>query len=210
VTDKLSTVVAGVTGGVGAGKSLAESLCRSWGIPTADADRWAHAVLNDDPDVRAAVETQFQQRYGQCPLTADGRLDRAAIAAHAFADASVLRFLEGLIHPRVRRMAGEWIETQRAQAVPLAVLVVPLLIESGMTAQVDCVIVIAASAATRAARLAAGRGWSSEECARRMAAQMDENERRRQADYIVANEGSQIEFAEALYAVVREIQRAAC
>jgi len=201
------TVIVGLTGGVGAGKSLAESLCRSWNIPTADADRWAHDVLDSDPDAIRAVRDEFQRRYSISPLTAEGTVNRAVIAEKAFADREFLRFLEALIHPRVRSRAAAWIEQQRRARLPLAVLVVPLLIESGMAAQVDYVVVIAASAATRTARLAASRGWHKEEISRRMAAQLSDAERRQHADCVVCNEGTRAQFAQALRNALQEAER---
>jgi dephospho-CoA kinase len=205
VTAAAPTVIVGLTGGVGAGKSCAEALCREWHIPTADADRWAHESLATDPEVIRAVADEFERRYGSSALQADGTPDRVLLAEKAFADSSFLRLLETLIHPRVRTRAATWVAAQRAARVPLAVLVVPLLLESGMQAQVDCVLVIAASRATRIARLARTRGWDARACERRMAAQLDERERRRQADYVVENEGSPEDFAVALRATLDQI-----
>jgi dephospho-CoA kinase len=107
----------------------------------------------------------------------------------------------------VRSRAAAWIEQQRRARLPLAVLVVPLLIESGMTAQVDYVVVIAASAATRTARLTASRGWHKEEISRRMAAQLSDAERRQYADCVVCNEGTRAQFAQALRNALQEAER---
>ncbi|NLF39264.1 dephospho-CoA kinase [bacterium] len=192
------TTIVGLTGGVGAGKSTAEALCRQWGVPTADADRWAHEVLEQDARVRASLAGYFAGRYGIEPLDRNGGIDRRAVAARVFDDPDALAFLEGLVHPRVRDRANAWAAEQRRNGVPLAVLVVPLLFESGMDTDVDRVIAIAASPDERVRRLGAARGWSEEEARARMARQLNEEERCRRAHAVVRNDGSIEEFSTAL------------
>jgi len=198
-------VIVGLTGGIGSGKSTAERLCQQWGIPVADADRWAHEVLRDDHDVQQALEAYFQAHYGLPIRTPAGALDRAAIAAKVFHDDAALAALEALVHPRVKARAEVWIAAQRAARVPLAVLVVPLLFESGMERQVDCVVALAVPPAERVRRLHAGRGWAEADIRARMRRQYGEDERRRRAEYVVPNTGTEDELAAALRRVFETI-----
>lgn len=199
------TIIAGLTGGIGSGKSTAEALCQSWGIPVADADRWAHDILRSDHEVQRAVEEYFGTRYGLYVRTSAGELDRRAIAAKVFHDDAALAALEALVHPRVKARAEAWIAAQRAARVPVAVLIVPLLFESGMDRQVDCVITLVVPAEERIRRLQAGRGWSEDDIRARMRRQFGEDERRQRADYTVPNNGTQEEFAAALRQVLDQI-----
>ncbi|MCX7847957.1 MAG: dephospho-CoA kinase [bacterium] len=201
----MRTIIAGLTGGIGSGKSTAEELCRSWGIPVADADTWAHEILRSDREVEEAVEKYFRDRYGVSVRTATGELDRRLIAAKVFEDEGALTMLEGLIHPRVKARAETWIAAQRAAQVAVAVLIVPLLFESGMERQVDCVITLAVPAEERVRRLRAARGWSEEEIRARMRRQFGEAEREARADYIVPNTGTREEFAAALRQVLEQL-----
>jgi len=199
------TIIAGLTGGIGSGKSTAESLCQAWGIPVEDADRWAHEILRSDHEVQRAVEEYFHTRYGMSVRTATGELDRRAIAAKVFHDDAALAALEALVHPRVKLRSEQWIAAQRAARVPVAVLIVPLLFESGMERQVDCVITLAVPADERIRRLRAGRGWSEDDIRARMRRQFGEDERQQRADYTVSNTGSIDDFAAALRRVLDQI-----
>ena len=196
-----TTIVAGLTGGVGSGKSSAERLCRLWRIPTADADRWAHEVLARSAVVRRRIAAFCRKRWGISVLDSSGALDRAALAARVFADAGALAFLERLIHPAVKRKAAAWIAAQRRARVPLAVLVVPLLFESGMDRQVDCVIALKAPVSVRCERLRTHRGWTVVQARARMRHQLDDATRARRANYVVDNAGSRRQCAAALRTV---------
>ncbi len=200
-----STIIVGLTGGVGAGKSTAEELCVSWGIPTTDADRWAHELLAHDTSVKRKIVEYFHRNYRVCPLLSTGEIDRSAVASKVFNDPPALAFLEELIHPLVREKAVAWVEEQRRRRSPLALLVVPLLLESGMEDMVDVVLAIAVSPEERRARLRQTRPWTDEETSARMARQLSESERRRRADYVVSNENTREEFARALRATLDHI-----
>jgi len=197
---------------VGAGKTTAERILREAGIPVADADQWAHEVLATDTRVQRALRAHFAARHAARVTTPDGALDRRAIAAIAFQDAVSLAFLERLIHPRVRRRAAAWRAEQRAAGARVAVVIVPLLFESGMDAECDATIAVQAPAALRRARLRAARGWSAKHCADRMRHQFSDADRRRRATSVVDNTASRAAFARALLAAVHDLcsGRGAC
>jgi len=200
-----STIIIGLTGGAGSGKSTAEQLIRARGIPTADADRWVHEILEHDSTVRDQIEAYFQQEYGHTALCTDGRVDRGYIASKAFQESRTLKFLESLIHPRVKDMAERWIGEQRRQGVAAAVVVVPLLLESGMDEQCDIVLVVSVAEEIRIERLEADRGWTREESQERMRHQLDEGERCKRADIVITNEGTTAEMSKALDTVIQNV-----
>lgn len=182
-----------------------EHLCREHGIPTADADRWAHDILEHDRGVKQHVIEYFQAEFNHVPLLPNGQVDREYIASEVFRAPRALAFLERLIHPRVKDMACQWIAKQRERGVPVAVLVVPLLLESGMDEQCDLVVALAVSEEIRIRRLQESRGWSEQECRARMDRQMDERERCRRADIILSNEGTCRELAVSLREVLQNV-----
>ena len=200
-----STLILGLTGGVGSGKSAAESIFRSMNIPTADADRWAHDILSHDADVKQRLGEYFNQQFQMNPFLSEGEIDRALIARTVFKDRRSLVFLEALIHPRVRALAEDWIAEQRSREVPLAVLIVPLLLESGMQEQCDLTVAIAASADIRTERLWQSRGWSAEESQERMDRQLDDPARCARADYVIINEGTLGELEQKLRALLQKV-----
>lgn len=159
----------GLIGGIASGKSFVAALLAERGAVVLDADRYAHAVL-DEPEVRAALI----ERWGAGIEMADGSLDRGEIAQRVFGETEQAvaerQFLEGLIHPRVRERLREELQAARERGAPAAVLDIPLLIEAHWADECDAVLFVDTPAGVRQAR-AAERGWTPEELARREAAQ---------------------------------------
>lgn len=173
----------GLTGGIGAGKSVVADRLAERGAVIIDADRLARAVVAAGTDGLAEVVDAF----GPGVLGPDGELDRAAVGALVFGDDKARRRLEGVIHPRVRARAAELTAAARPDAV--VVNDVPLLVETGQAPSYHLVIVVVAGAATRIDRLVETRGMPAEQAAARIAAQATDDERRAAADVVLDNDG---------------------
>ena len=163
-------IVIGLVGRSGAGKSTVARMFAALGADVIDADAVAHEVL-DDPEVRAAVVA----RFGAEVVDPAGRVARAALAARVFGPtpdhATALADLEAIVHPAVRtRIAARLAALRAAEEVDgrrrVAVLDVPLLVQSGWDAACDRLVVVACTEQVRQTRLAA-RGWSPEQIASR-------------------------------------------
>jgi dephospho-CoA kinase len=189
----------GLVGGIASGKSRVAQLLVDLGAGMLDADRTGHAVLSEDGDVHRAI----RRRWGDDVFDANGQADRAVIAEKVFgasADAAEeRRFLEGLLHPRI----GRRLEAQRpefAAAGRLAVVLdAPLLLEAGWRPMCDVVLMVDAARDTRLAR-ALARGWTEAEFDQREASQWPVDEKRRHADVIINNDGSEAELRDAISA----------
>jgi len=166
----------GLTGGIGAGKSTVAERLRSHGAIVVDADRLAREVLAPGSPGLAAVAEEF----GPQVLTADGGLDRAALAAVAFADEGRRRALEAITHPRIAARTAELF----AAAAPDAVVVhdIPLLVEKAMGPAYHLVLVVDAPEPVRVARLAATRGMAEADALARIRAQASAEQRHAAAD----------------------------
>ncbi|MBK9383351.1 MAG: dephospho-CoA kinase [Planctomycetes bacterium] len=180
--------IAGVLGGVASGKSTAARVLEEAGCLRLDADALARARL-DTGEVRSALLA----RFGPQVLDACGQVDRAALAQLAFAAPSARRELEELIHPEVRRQMLAALEEEEGRSLASGtprwvVLDVPLLVESGWIHLCDHVLFLETPAALRDARARADRGWNAGEVARREAAQVPLEVKRRLAERIFANE----------------------
>lgn len=127
--------ILGLTGGIGSGKSAVVEHFATLGVHWVDADQAARWVVEPGrPALRRIVE-----RFGESMLAADGTLDRAALRARIFDDPEQRRWLEQLLHPLI----GEAVDQYLAQAdSPYAIMVSPLLIESGRYRQVDRILVV--------------------------------------------------------------------
>jgi len=181
--------VFGVLGGIASGKSaVARELAGPEGV-VLDADREAHEVLRR-PEVLAALRAE----HGAGIFGDDGALDRSALARIVFADPAARARLEDLTHPLVRANLRARLEAARASGVPRIVLDVPLLLENdarhGLVAECDALVWVETDPSLRAARAAATRGWSTDEVARREAAQWPAEAKRARARHVVENDGT--------------------
>jgi dephospho-CoA kinase len=178
----------GLTGGIGSGKSTVAALLAERGARVVDADRIAREVVEPSTPGLAAVVAEF----GTGVLTADGALDRPALAGVVFGDPAARARLDGIVHPLVRARAAELV----AAAPPDAVVVqdVPLLVETGQAGSYDLVLVVEADPDTRVARLV-DRGLSADDARARMASQATDGERRAVADVVLRNDGDRAALA---------------
>jgi dephospho-CoA kinase len=168
-----------LTGGIGAGKSLALEAFARHGAATRSSDDIVHELLRDDPDVRRALV----DRFGPDVIGDDGA-DRAAIARVVFNDPEQLHWLEQLLHPRVVQDHARWQDGLAAAPDPplVAVTEVPLLYETGGEERFDRVVVITAPPDIRAARRPV-----DDERERRL---IPDAEKVRRADYSYVNDGT--------------------
>jgi dephospho-CoA kinase len=188
----------GLTGGIGAGKSEALAALERLGASTISSDEVVHE-LYEDPEVRAAVVA----RWGDV-VAPGGRVDRGAVARHAFADDDERHFLEGLLWPRVGARVAEWraAESARSPAPRALVVETPLLFEAGLEGNYDATIAIVADEAVRAER-AGARGHEALD--ERTARQLTQAEKAQRATYAVENSGSLRELEQELSGVLAKL-----
>lgn len=174
----------GLTGGIASGKSTVSRMLRELGAPVLDADVIAREVVEPGTPGLAAVAARFPN-----VLTPDGRLDRARLGARVFADASERAALNAIIHPLVGQRFLEKLQALEAQGVERAVYDVPLLIENGLQAGMDGVVLVWVPRSLQKARLMARDGLDEAAAEARLAAQLPLDEKRPHATWIVDNSG---------------------
>jgi dephospho-CoA kinase len=118
------TFVVGLTGGIGSGKTTVADRLAAMGAHVVDTDAIAREITQAHGEAMPAIREMFGAKY----VTPEGALDRAAMRSLAFADANARAQLEAILHPAIRRAADAELAGSRA---PYAVLVVPLLFETG-------------------------------------------------------------------------------
>jgi dephospho-CoA kinase len=186
LTDRMLKV--GLTGGIGSGKSAVATRLAELGAVVIDADRLAREVVEVGTPGLAEVVAAF----GAEVLDEAGALDRPALGRRVFGDEAARRTLESIIHPRVRARTYELTEA----APPDAIVVndVPLLVEAGLAAGFDLVLVVLAGTEVRIGRLVRDRGMSPADAEARIAAQATDDQRRAAADIVIDNEGTLAEL----------------
>jgi dephospho-CoA kinase len=166
------------------GKSTTADLLRTQGLAVVDSDLIARQVV--EPGQPALAE--IQASLGEDVVDAEGCLRRAALADRIFADPRARRQLEAILHPKIRSVWRAQLQNWRAQGIPAAVAVIPLLFETDAAMDFDATICVACTRASQHHRLRA-RGWTDEQIDRRIAAQMPIDQKMLLADYVVWSEG---------------------
>jgi dephospho-CoA kinase len=180
------TIIIGLTGGIGSGKTEAGRILESLGAVHIDADAISRALTS--PEGEALPE--IREAFGDSVFNVDGSLDRHALAAAVFENPDRRRALEAILHPRVQRKALEMIDRARGNGANAVVLDVPLLFETGMDAVCDVTWVVEANPQERVRRIMARDGLTEEEIASRVKNQMSDEDRAARAGKVVKNDGS--------------------
>ena len=180
----------GLTGGIGSGKSAVSARLATHGAIVIDYDLLAREAVEPGTPALAAIA----ERFGADVIAADGTLDRTALAAVVFGDDAARHDLEAITHPAIFDLAI----AREATAADDAVVVHdhPLLVEVGMDAFCDLVVVVDAPEDVQLERLVTLRGMTESDARARLAAQTTREDRVAAADIVLDNTGS-IEDLEA-------------
>lgn len=173
--------VLGLTGGIGSGKSAVVTEFGKLGVHWVDVDHVARWVVEPGKPALAAIA----ERFGEGVLTPDGGLDRTVMRELIFQDPAQRKWLEQLLHPLIRQ---ETLANLALAESAYAIMVSPLLVESGQYRQVDRVLVVDVPEALQVQR-AVSRDKSSEAQIRAiLSAQASREERLRHADDVLVND----------------------
>ena len=177
------TLVVGLTGGIGSGKSAAAEAFAEHGASVVDTD----AIARELTEKEGGAITEIERIFGK-DFIRDGAMDRKKMRDHVFADPAAKRALESLLHPMIREESARRIATAGG---PYVIHVVPLLIESpDYRSRVDRVLVVDCPEETQLARVRARSGLSEEEVRAIMRSQVSRAERLAAADDVIDNRGS--------------------
>lgn len=131
-------IKAGLTGGIGCGKSLVGRFFKQLGSPVIDADQIARELVEPG---QAALD-EIIHSLGADLTAEDGQLDRALLREKVFSDSSKLLKLESILHPRIRKEILKRMDDCEKSAAPYVIVDVPLLLEKGYQSLFDEIIVV--------------------------------------------------------------------
>jgi len=173
-----------LTGGIATGKSSAAEYFRSYGFEIVDADKIAHRMLDDQAG-------QIAKLFG-AQFLSGGKVDRKALGSVVFADSHKRKVLESLLHPLIREEVAVQAEKLEQESTPY-LIDLPLFFESGAY-PFEQVIVVYAPREIQLQRLMAREGYDEAEALRRIDAQMDIEQKRIQATYLIDNSGERTQL----------------
>jgi dephospho-CoA kinase len=168
--------VIGLTGSIAMGKTTTARLFAEEGVPVYDADAAVHKLY--EGEAAPAIEAAFPGS------TRDGKVDRAALGRQVVGHPDALKRFEAIVHPLVREAQTRFLADAEAGRAKVAVLDIPLLLETGGGERVDAVVVVSAPAEVQRAR-ALERGLNAQQLDALLARQMPDEEKRRRADFVV-------------------------
>ena len=175
-----SSLIIGLTGGIGSGKSTVAEAFRQLGIETVDADQASRAVVEPGMPALLAIAEQF----GSQIIQADGSLDRAALRQIIFTDPDQKLWLESLLHPLIR----DWIIRRlEAATSPYVILESPLLFETDQHQLVDTTVLVDLPVELQIERACARDGNQADQIQRIIDAQMPREEKLSRADIVLDN-----------------------
>jgi dephospho-CoA kinase len=195
-------VIIGLTGGIGSGKSVVGAMLADLGAHVIDTDKIGHRVYAPGSEgFRRIVET-----FGAGIVAADGTIDRKRLGAVVFGDDERRHALNAIVHPLIfQEIMREIGETRSAGFDGPIVLEAPILVEAKGTGLVDQIWVVAAPPDAVRKRLMDSRNMTRAEIEARVAAQLDDAERRRHADVILENDGDLLSLRKVVEAAWRTV-----
>lgn len=171
------TFLLGLTGSIGMGKSTTSAMFRAVGVPVHDADQTVHDLY------AGAAVPQIEAAFPG--TTTNGVVDRAKLSAAVLGRPETLAKLEAIVHPLVRAEEQAFLAKARSSGAGVAVLDVPLLLETGGDWRCDAVVVVTAPAEVQRKRVLGRAGMTEEKLAAILARQMPDAEKRRRAHFLV-------------------------
>jgi dephospho-CoA kinase len=202
------SVVIGLTGGIGSGKSTVARMLRELGATVIDAD----AIVHELQAKGMPMVDEIARAFGPGVLTADGALDRKALGAIVFRDEAARARLNKIVHPPVGAEFARRLAAAIADAVPLVVLDIPLLFEgresgkgSAAARNVQTTVVVWVPEPVQIERQLARDGCTRDEALARVRAQLPLDRKRALADHVIDNSGSLVDTERQVRALYRDL-----
>lgn len=171
----------GITGGIGSGKSYVCNLLKQRGLPVYNCDDEAKRLMTESPIIRHQLTALIGENAYR-----NNELNKSIIAEYLFANAENAEKVNGIVHPVVKQDFENW---TKEQTTPIVVQECALLFESGFSDTVDVTVEIYAPKEIRLERAMKRDNATQQQVEARMASQMDEEEKRAQANYCIINDG---------------------
>lgn len=174
----------GITGGIGSGKSIVSQLFRVMGIPVYDSDKESKRLTITDKGIR----TQLTELVGKDVYADNGSLNKSILASWLFSCEEHTLKVNSIIHPVVKEDFLSWVKKQENAGYKACGIESAILIEAGFQDVVEKVVMVTAPLETRIDRTMQRDHASRESVINRIARQMNEEEKKEKADYVISNE----------------------
>lgn len=178
---KRKTLVIGLTGSIGMGKSTASKMFAALGLPVLSADTIVHDLFAAGGEGTKKIARLYPEAVG-----AKG-VNRAKLSKLVFDDKERLCWLEDLIHPLVFKACSKFIREQKRAKAPAVILEIPLLFETGYDASCDFTVCVSATAALQKKRVLKRKGMTPAKLRAVLTRQMPDKEKKKRADFVITS-----------------------
>jgi len=182
----------GITGGIGAGKTLIANIFRTFGIPIYNSDEEAKRLMNEDEELKGKIIDLFgNESY------AKGVLNRTYLTNIVFKDQDNLSRLNAIVHPAVYNDYNKWLTNH--EAFPITIKEAALLFESGSYKDLDYTIMVSAPRPTRIRRvLLRDTNRTKENIEEIIDKQMSDSAKKKLSDFNIINDGKRMVIPQVL------------
>lgn len=192
------SMIIGLTGPTGAGKSeVASRLCKA-GLKIIDADVFSRRLISHNKDILPELTAAFSNDI----ISSDGTLNRAKLAEYAFASRESTDRLNDIMLPKIADMMIEQADSLISSGERACVFDAPLLFESGLDKKCDAVIAVIADKSVRLDRIMIRDNIDKSKAESRIKAQFDDSYYTQRADFIIRNDGSSDELDSAVADII--------
>lgn len=184
-------VKVGLTGGIGAGKSMVASFLNNIGIPVYNSDFKAKEILFSSQKVIELVGNNIDSE-----VISDNKIDKAKLTEIVFSNPEKLEILNNIIHPILLGDFNKWCDENNKNAI--VVIEAAILFESGFYKHVDKTITVSSSEDNRISRVVKRDYVNEEQVVSRLKNQMTDNEREKFSDFVIINEKRELVIPQIL------------
>ena len=176
---KSSTIILGLTGSIGMGKTTTAKMFAKYGIPVWEADTSVHKLYSKEGE---AVEL-FKEKFPSSIV--NNEVNRAELKKLINDDERNLKTIETLIHPLVSNDRKRFVKAAEKKNIPLIVLDIPLLFEKGHEKSVDYIVVVSVTKETQRKRVLKRNTMTPEMVEKILKIQMSDAKKRQKADFVI-------------------------
>ncbi|HEY8278940.1 MAG TPA: dephospho-CoA kinase [Bdellovibrionota bacterium] len=197
----VQSLLIGITGGMGAGKSTVATLYREQGYPVLSADEIAREIVSPG----APALSEIAKLFGTESLAPDGTLNRSYVREKIAQDPDLRRKLERITHPRIQNRSLFLARQAFGQGARLVFYEAPLLFEAKSDSKMDKVICVRADDNLRLQRIMDRDDCSREQALLLLSSQMSQEEKIRRSDYLIDNSGTENELKKKALALLNKL-----
>ena len=185
------SLIIGLTGGIGSGKSTIAKVFANLGVPIFDADATAKQLMNNSPFIKEKLIAAFgPEVYSTLNDNGvEGSLNRTYLSKIVFADPYKLTLLNAIVHPVTIQAAIDWAATQTA---PYVIKEAALFFESGSSLGTYKIIGVSAPKSLRVHRVMERDNCTQQDVEKRMMHQIDESLKMKLCDWVIVNDDLQL------------------